>query len=543
MTEESVRCDVLIIGAGIAGVIASIEATKAGAGVVLVSKDELGKGTATSLARGVFPTAMDTRKINLPGYDATPGAYLEDDSLVSLCKAEVPRQLDNLINLGAKISKEQSAGGAYLYHAREGKRIHGGALILRRLIEVALDQGVRAVEGCVIAGLLKDDGGRVIGAVGSLSGGAWLSIYSRRVILATGGGAGIYHVNSTAGSIVGDGHALALKAGAPLKNMEFTHFYPVGLRTPTGRYVHCSPPTLMMKNARLINEKGDDIIQRYFGFSLQQGTAIPGIRFEWLPRAVAMEAARGGVFLDLRQAPSESWDRLPAKNLEAIKKTGLDARERPLPFLHMGHAFLGGVSANAGCKTPLDGLYAAGEVIAGYYAGERSWGMLPCCIATGAVAGRTAAADAAGTRDPKTKRAVGDEFKELRTMMARKNGVKPGALRDELKQLFYQHAGPVRSESVLRDGLRKLDAVREQAEKLSCRNGKDIREALEVKSMLLMGEALMQAARKRKESRNGHYRTDFPSRDDAAWLRPIVVSFDEQKRQMKVEVGPQLKYR
>jgi succinate dehydrogenase/fumarate reductase flavoprotein subunit len=293
LVAESVKCDILVIGAGAAGMTAAIEARKAGANVVLVSKAELGKETGTSVARGVFPTKSREGKIDIPGYDDRPGGYIEDYSLIKGIDAETPKQLDNLISLGARITRESSVVGSLLYRTWEGSRIHGGMLIMLRLARVAEELKVRAIEGCIISGLLKDEG-RVVGARGLSASGGWLSIYARTTILATGGGAGIYQVNSTARGILGDGHVLALRAGVPLRNIEFVHFYPVGLKTPAGNYVHCSPPTLAMKNARLINEKGDDIIEKRFGFSLQKGMPPPAIRFEWLPRAVAAEA-EGGV--------------------------------------------------------------------------------------------------------------------------------------------------------------------------------------------------------------------------------------------------------
>lgn len=539
VATESIQCDILIIGAGAAGMTAAIEAKNAGADVVLISKADLGKETATSLARGMFPGKSRGGKLDIPGYDPRPGDYLEDYSLIRKLEAEVPSQLDNLIKLGAKITREPSVGGHFMYRTWEGTRVHGGTTILLRQAKVAEEMGVRAVEGCTIAGLLKDDG-RVTGAFGLLADGTWLSVFARATILAAGGGAGIYQVNSTARDILGDGYAMALKAGVTLRNMEFVHFYPVGLKTPGGRYVHCSPPTLGMKNARLLNEKGEDIVEKHFGFSLQKGMPPPAIRFEWLPRAVAAEAVEGKVFLDLRNVPQEAWEKLPVMNQKAIAKTGLDPKKDLLPFLHMGHAFIGGVVADTEGRTSVEGLWAAGEVVSGHYAGDNSWGMLPSCFAMGVVVGRSVADSLERLKSPRKK--GGGPPREIRWLTARRRGANPGRLQKELKQLFYVHIGPVRSGSGLEEGLRKLDTLAEKAREMRCQTAADLKEALEVKSMLLLGKAMLQAALLRKESRGGHYRKDFPKRDDGAWLKSVRVSFDERSGEVRAAIGERMKY-
>ncbi|MBM2832159.1 MAG: succinate dehydrogenase or fumarate reductase, flavoprotein subunit, partial [Dehalococcoidia bacterium] len=262
--------------------------------------------------------------------------------------------------------------------------------------------------------------------------------------------------------------------------------------------------------------------------------------FEWLPRAVAAEAMEGKVFLDLREVLQEAWEKLPAMNRKAIAKTGLDPTKDLLPFLHMGHAFIGGVVADTEGRTSVEGLWAAGEVVSGHYAGDNSWGMLPSCFAMGAVVGRSVVDSLERLKAPRKK--GGGPPREIRGLTARKGGVKPGQLQNELKQLFFRHIGPIRNGPALEDGLRKLDMLAERAGEMRCQTAGDLKEALEVKSMLLLGKAMLQAALLRKESRGGHYRKDFPKRDDGAWLKSILVSYDERKGELKVAAGAKVKY-
>jgi succinate dehydrogenase/fumarate reductase flavoprotein subunit len=228
-------------------------------------------------------------------------------------------------------------------------------------------------------------------------------------------------------------------------------------------------------------------------------------------------------------------------NQKAVMKTGLNPRTELLPFLHMGHAFIGGVVTDTEGRTPLEGLWAAGEVVSGHYAGDNSWGMLPSCFAMGAIVGRSAAADLNKVRPPREKREADNELQELQKMTKRK-GVKPKELQGELKQLFYRYVGPVRSGPALEEGLQKLQQLAGRAEGLSCKTTRDLKEAMETKSMLLLGKALMQAALLRKESRGGHYREDFPQREDSAWLRPVIVSHDEPSSEVKVVAGEKVRY-
>jgi succinate dehydrogenase/fumarate reductase flavoprotein subunit len=531
--------DILVIGSGIAGMIAAIEARKGGAQVTLASKGNLGKESSTSLARSFrthYGEEMGGKEI--PGYDNEPGKHIEDWPLVHAVIEEAPKQIENLIKLGVPMMR-RIGHAAYeripVWRPEGSDNTHGGAIVLDILAPVARNMGIKAVEGCQIVSLLREEGS-IVGASGLLRDGGWLSIYAKAVILATGGAAGMSEVASAPQEVCGNGYAMALKAGLPLKNVEFNQFYPVGLPTPTGQYVHGAPLTLMLEKAWLNNDEGEDIIRKHFGISLQEAVPTSSIRFDWLPRAVALELERGKVWLDLTEVPAEEWDRLPERNWKQIRRTQVDMKKTPLPIMHMSHAFRGGLLVSTRMQTPLEGLYAAGEVNAGWYGGEWGIGNLPSCLAMGAIAGRNAAADIEGKKPPPTK-ATDEGLEEAQALAAKEGKVSPEEAGDEIRRVLYRHAGPVKSASSLEEGLQKLQALEGKAADFRCTNARELKDALETKAMLLAGTAIIKTSLLRTESRAGYYRRDFPTRDDERWLRPVLVSYDRETGEVTVEPG------
>jgi succinate dehydrogenase/fumarate reductase flavoprotein subunit len=538
LTRETLSTDILVIGSGVAGTMAALEGRKGGSRVTLVSKAGLGKEASTVYALAAFrPPIYDP--VKLPSFDNKPGKYIEDPSVIEAVDKEALGWIERLSQLGVPMLSETGYSGEKTYRPVGSDRSHGGAVILDVLGPMLQDSGVNVIEDCLITELLTEDG-RVIGGSGLRDDGIWLSLYARATILATGGAAGIYKNTTTSKGILGDGYVLALLAGARLSNLEVIHFYPVGLSTPGGQYVHCAPGTLLMEKARLINNRGEDIIQKHFHITLQEGTATSSTRFEWLPRAVAIEVNDGPVMLDLTEVPGRAWDALPERNHKQLRRSGVDMREKPMLVIHMGHSFRGGVPINARGQTSLPSLYAAGEVASGYYAGERSWGPFPSCLVTGAIAGRTAAADLEPAGLPQERKSIKDGLDQAQELQKKEGQQKAAELQEEVRAICYRSAGPVKSGPLLEEGLTKLARLDEATEHVRCQDTADLRGVLETKAMLAAGRAIMEAALLRKESRGAHFRKDFPARDDANWLRPVLVSYDAVTQQIKAEAGEKI---
>jgi succinate dehydrogenase/fumarate reductase flavoprotein subunit len=547
LKTDSFVTDILVIGSGIAGMIAAVEARKGGAEVTLASKGNLGKECSTSRASAFRAHAEETRGTEIPGYDNELGKHIEDWSLARTVIEEAPKQIENLIKLGVPMVKISEPAN---YRVEGSGDTHGGAIVLDILATVARNMGIRVVEGCQIVNLLKDEG-RVVGASGLLGDGGWLSIYARAVVLATGGAAGMAEVTSTSREVCGNGYAMALKAGLPLKNVEFNVFFPIGLPTPTGQYVHGGPRIMMMEKALLRNDEGEDIIRKHFGISIQEGVNISSIRFDWLSRAVALEMENGKVWVDLTGVPPEEWDRLPEINWNQIRRTQVDMKKTPVPIMLMSHVSRGGILVSTRMQTrggilvstrmqtPLDGLYAAGEGTAGWMVGERGASNLPSCLTIGAIAGRNAVADIEGGKVPLAE-APDEGLEEARALAMKEGKVNPEEVGDEIRQVIYRHAGPAKSGASLEEGLAKLQSLQEKATDFRCTDAKELKEALDASAMLLAGQAIMKAALLRTESRANFYRKDFPTRDDEHWLRPVLVSYERETGEVTVEPGEKI---
>ena len=539
LNTDSFVTDVLVIGSGIAGMMAAIEARKGGARVALVSKAALGKESSTSRANVFRVHREDPAEVkNIPGYDSKPGKYIEDPQLVRILFEEAPRQIQNLISLGVPMVKSAgSREGVPIWRAGGSEHINGGTIVLDILAKVAEKMGIRAVEGCTIVSLLRDDD-RVVGASGLLRDGSWLSIYARAVILATGGGGGMSQVTTTFREVAGNGYAMALKAGLQLKNMEFNTFYSVALPTPAGRYLQCHPAILQMKNALLRNDKGEDIVKKHFGLSLQEAVPPQGTRFDWLPRAVAAELTEGRVWLDMTGVPQEEWDKLLEKYWKELRETGVDVKQTPLPILPMSHFYGGGLIVDTETRTSLKGLYAAGEVAAGRRE-EGGITNLPSCLAMGAIAGRNAADGIQGVKA--LPREASDEgLKQARALLGKKGKTKPVEVGDQIRSIVYRYANPFKTGLSLKEGLGKLELLEKQSADLACANAQELKDALEAKAMLLASKAVLRASSLRTESRGGFYRRDFPARDDERWLRPILACCEPDSGEIKVERGEKI---
>lgn len=536
LKTDSFVTDVLVIGSGIAGMMAAIEARKGGAQVALATKAALGNETSTSRAN-VFRTHQeDPAEVkDVPGYDMKPGKYIEDPQLVRTLLEEAPRQIENLISLGVPMVQSRgSREGVPIWRAKGSEHTNGGTIVLDILARVAGKMGVRAVENCSMTTLLKDED-RAVGASGLLGDGSWLAIHSKAVVLATGGGGGMSRVSTTFRAIAGNGYAMALKAGLQLKNMEFNAFFAVALPTPSGRYLQCHPAILTMKNVLLRNDKKEDIVRKHFGMTLHEAVPPAGIRFDWLPRAVAAELAGGKVWLDMTGVPQEEWDKLAEKYHEELRETGVDLKRTPISILPMSHFYGGGLIVDTATRTSLKGLYAAGEVVAGRRA-EGSITNLPSCLAMGAIAGKNAAAGMRGVKAPPRK--VEDKgLQRAGALLGRQGKAKPVEVGDQIRGIVYRYANPFKTGRSLKEGLEKLEALEKQAADMGSRDVPELRDALETEAMFLASNAVLRPSLLRAESRGGFYRDDFPKRDDERWLRPVLVCCDPESGEVRVERG------
>jgi succinate dehydrogenase/fumarate reductase flavoprotein subunit len=297
--------------------------------------------------------------------------------------------------------------------------------------------------------------------------------------------------------------------------MGFVQFVPLKLSEPGLPTISTGEP--FPKEARVINEDGEDAAKKH-GLPTNLNEAANAYR-DQLSIALSMEMKRGRVYIDYTGVPEEQWENPPLNKLQEIHS---DFRCRPFCVAPATHFFMGGVEIDVHAQTAIPGLFAAGEVAVGVHGANRHGGnALTECFVFGDIAGESAARYALGPgRERSNAHPTGGDFSwEDKTGRVR-------TLFRELQDLMWAHAGPIRNAESLREGLARISHLETQLTRLDVK-GRSV--ALhEVSGSLLISKAIMRAALEREESRGAHYREDFPQRNDANWLKRILLKLDHE---------------
>lgn len=368
---QVVSCGVLVIGGGGAGLRAAIAAREKGADVLLVSKARAGYANNTMISKATFaaPSGWADPRDNPEVFlkdTVMGGRFVNDQRLVAAVAGEAGAQMTFLEKCGVKFFESEgrimaihAAGHSYARHIRARER-KGSGLVLP-LKEYARENGVRFADSVFITRLLTSEGGRIAAAAGITRDGEFIAFVSKCFVLATGGFAQIFLHTNNAPGITGDGLALAFELGAPIKDMEFVQFYPTAAGKLGNRLI-LYENLILRDRAVLKNADGDDIV-------IKQGLndAMKMTR-DRLARVIMQEvfAGRGvedGVLMDLSRA-SEA---------QLLKYRSLlkDPHKKAFIVAPTTHFCSGGVMINANGQTPIDGLFAAGEICAGVHGANR----------------------------------------------------------------------------------------------------------------------------------------------------------------------------
>ncbi len=515
---EQISADILVIGSGLAGLIGALEAEKAGLRVLLAGKFAIGMGTNTSLANGVF-TAANPHFSKETHLQATleSGRGLNQVRLVETLVEKAPDTLKELRDFGAPILEK---GTGYTVDRPEGASQLPGVLLIRPLIERLRSSSVKFLPGLVIFDLVIEEG-EARGAFGFFKDGKPCLIQSRAVVLSTGGGGSIYRRNDNQRSILGDGYALALRAGLPLFDLEFVQFYPFVLGEPRLSSFLLYPP--YPKEVRLFNEKGEDLLERLnLRGDLNQAVNTQRDR---LSVALYHASQHGDVFFDLTQVPQGEWERYP---LNFLKKSKFPFRDRPFLACPAVHFLMGGVEIDENARTSLPGLFAAGEVAWGIHGANRLGGnALTECAVFGALGGRAAAEYVRGKEQKQepfnlfSENFIKKWDRKVRSYLKKRRETfdQPRDLLNELKDLAWRYAGPVREEQSLKEGLDRLASVEKRIEKVYPAALKDLFKKRDLENVALLLKAILRGSLLRTESRGSFFRKDFPDQDNRNWLK------------------------
>jgi succinate dehydrogenase / fumarate reductase, flavoprotein subunit len=558
-TYETVETDVLVLGAGGAGLRGAIAAAEAGARVLVVCKSLLGKAH-TVMAEGGVAAAMhnvayqDSWEVHFA--DTMKGGKLINDwHMAELHARESPERVLELERWGAVFDRtwqgriHQRPFGAHTYPrlAHIGDRT--GLELIRTLQDRAVHTpGVDVHMEVTVFKLLKADG-RVAGALAYRRSDGSLILYRcAALLLATGGAGRMYRVTSNSWEGTGDGTALAYEAGAQLRDMEMVQFHPTGMVWPAGVRGILVTEGVRGEGGTLRNKDGERFMERYDHERMELSSR------DVVARAINSEvlagrgSQHGGVFLDItHRKPEFIKSRLPSMYEQFLKLANVDITKQPMEVAPTIHYAMGGVrvEAETGAST-VPGLYAAGEVAAGLHGANRLGGnSLSDLLVFGKRAGEGAAesarAGAAAARARLEPKELEDAIAELMAPLDRPAGESPYKLQAEIQDAMTKHAPIVRDGAGLEEGLAKILDIGARVRTCGTGGSKSLafnpgwHTAHDLLSMVVNAEALLRSALERKESRGAHARSDYPKTDDEMGALNFMVEKSAEGMTLKAE--------
>jgi len=513
---EEIRTDILIIGSGLVGLLAALEAERSGLNVLLVSKFALGWGTNTSLSNGAF-TSTNSRFSKEDHWKATlkAGKNLNRPLMVKTLVERAEEAISRLRNYGVPI---QERGMGYIMGRSQESSELGGILLLRPLKERLKGSSVKVNPNLFIFDLIVEEG-EVVGALGFLRDARSCLIRSKAIILATGGAGAIYQRNDNQRTILGDGYTLALRAGLPLYDMEFVQSYPLVLAEPRLSSFPLFPP--FPKGMLLVDNKGENLFEE-LGLEGDLNQSIIYERDQLTSKLFELSQKRE-IYCDLTRIPEEEWNHYP---LNFLKKSKFPFKERPFLVSPAVHFFMGGIEVDEKGRTALPGLFAAGEVVWGVHGANRLGGnALTECAVFGILSGQSALESIRSmegrTSHPSTTFSRKRWEEKVRTYTKRKKGPfdSPRDLLRELKILAWKYGGAVREEEGLKTGLDLLSQFEKRIERISPETVHDLFRKRELENIALLIKTILQGSLLRQESRGSFLRKDFPEPDDRNWLK------------------------
>jgi succinate dehydrogenase / fumarate reductase flavoprotein subunit len=553
---ETHEHDVLIIGAGGAGLRAAIEALAQGASVGVVCKSLLGKAH-TVMAEGGIAAAM----ANVDHADdwrthfrdtMRGGKFLNHWRMAQLHAQEAPDRIRELEQWGELF--DRTADGQILQRAFGGhtyKRLchvgdRTGLEMIRTLQDRGVSLGIDVYMECAVTRLLKD-GDRVAGAFGYWrEQGRFVVFKAKSVVLATGGLGKAYKVTSNSWEYTADGMEMAYDAGAELKDMEFVQFHPTGMVWPPGVQGLLVTEAVRGEGGLLRNKAGERFMEKYDPKKMELSTRDVVARAIYTEVREGRGSEHGGAFLDISHQPAEYVKKkLPSMYHQFLELADVDITKGPMEVGPTCHYMMGGVRVDpetAAATVP--GLYAAGEVAAGLHGANRLGGnSLSDLLVFGRRAGLAAAQHAKKVNPASIDAAqVEAAEREMVGPFQNGNGESPYQIHRDLQDTMQKLVGIFRNEEDLRQALSELEKLKERAKHASVEGSRLFNPgwhlARDLKSMLTISEAVTRSALARRESRGAHSRIDFPSLDTAWGQQNNIISSQRGAMALRQELVP-----
>ena len=546
--------DVLVIGAGLAGMRAALEAYSRGVNVALISKVHPVRSHSTAAQGGINAAmpeegAEDTWESHT--FDTIKGSdYLGDQDAIEIMVKEAPEEIISLEHMGVIFNRDE--------RGRLGARAFGGATyartffvaditgqaILHVMYEQLMKGGVHVYEEWFVTSLIMDDG-TCRGAIAmDIRSGELYAIQAKAVIMATGGLGRVYEPSTNALICTGDGISLAYKAGAPLMDMEMVQYHPTTLPS-NGALIS---EAARGEGAYLINAEEE----RFLGNSRNPYYAPNKMELasrDVISRAEQVEidegrGVNGAVLLDCRHLGRDMiLERLSQIHDLALQFANVDLIENPVPIVPGMHYQMGGIKTDVEGKTSVPGILAAGECACVSVHGSNRLGAnsLLETVVFGRRAGIAAteyakSVDQADIPDSR----VNEDDEKIKQILTRDQDEDPPAkMRLELGKMMHQNVGVFRTEEGLEEAASNIREIKEHYSKVAAQDrgrvfNTNLLFVLELGFMLDCAEAIVASALTRQESRGAHTRLDFPERDDSNWLKHVLVYHEPE--------GPRIDY-
>jgi succinate dehydrogenase / fumarate reductase flavoprotein subunit len=577
--------DVVVIGAGGAGLRAAIEASAQKAKVALVCKSLLGKAH-TVMAEGGAAAALgnvmgeDNWRVHFR--DTMRGGKMHNNwRMAQIHAQEAPDRIRELEAWGAlfdrtpdgKINQRPFGGHTYSRLAHVGDRTG------LEMIRVLQDRAVHSSAGldvhmeCTIVRLFVA-GGRIAGALGYFrETGRFVLFRAPAIVLATGGIGKGWQITSNSWEYTGDGHALAYDAGAELIDMEFVQFHPTGMVWPPSVRGILVTEGVRGEGGVLKNSAGERFMFRYMpdmfkgDFADTEAESDAWVKGERkrnrrppelltrdvVAKAITKEIAEGrgsphgGVFLDIasKQNPDYIKKKLPSMYHQFKELAQVDITKDPMEIGPTTHYVMGGVKVDAETQeTTVPGLYAAGEVGGGMHGANRLGGN---SLSDLLVFGRRAGQHAAGKKGNAAAIPEAEVEAAMREALApfeHDDGENPFGVQAALQAVMQRNAGIIRDKAGLETALTELEKLKSRAKKVGITGSREYNPgwhtAIDLKSLLVVSEATARAALERTESRGGHTRSDYPDSDERQTREQIVIKKEGDRMAVRREAQPPL---
>jgi len=547
---QRIASDVLVIGAGGAGLMAAYEACKHNVKVVLVSKGKVQRSGCTIMAPGAIAGVDDSWSMpddsqRLHMIDTIRGgAYINEQNLVKIVVEESPKSILEMESIGALWQRKEDgihydlrAGGGHQFPRSVYLEDRTGRELVRTLVSVLRAYDVPLIENVMILRLIQDEEG-ISGAVGlNLENLEFILFESKTIILASGGGGNVYKNTDNPIDVTGDGYILAYQSGLSLFDMEFIQFFPIGFLDPPSLQGELAG---LIYYSHLLNSRKERFMKKYDAERLENSTR------DLVTRAIFQEiregrgTSKGGVYCDLTFHKPGYIKKATPSLYQTYRQFNIDPEKDLFEIAPTCHFFMGGVLIDDDWQTDIYGLFAAGEVCAGVHGANRlSQNALAEILVSGKRSGKKAA-ELAKTKKIKRihpKEILIDKSRIESILKIKSNNnnfrISISNIQQQLKNIMWNQCGIIRNQKLLQDALRKIGALENKLIDVPICNyhyfNWQLIKYLETENLIRVSRIIILSALQRKESRGAHFREDYVNRDDKNWLKHIVIKRGRDK--------------